>query len=945
MRKFFGLIGCLLASTQLFAGGKIVGSVKDGGTDETLIGVSVSLKKDSLSAPIVGSVTDIDGNFNMEVPAGTYELELKYIGFQPKTVTDIVVQEGKLTTVPVSLNEPKANELEEVVIRGTLKKESINALYTIQKNAVAVSSGISADLIKRSPDKNTGEVLKRVSGASIQDNKFVVVRGLSDRYNAALINNTMMPTTEPNRKAFSFDIIPSNLVDNLVINKTATPELPGDFAGGVIQVFTKDIPDENFVNLSLSLGFNTQSTFKDFISNGHSGSNMLGFDKSDRKLGNQFGDGYTYYKSLSTKDQLAASQTLSNNFQEKTTSALPTQSYQVSWGNTARFANGSKFGSIIAVNYRRSESINQTERRRLISDYSWTYDFPDEERYSYSVNAGAMANFSYVVGKSKFGFKNMYNQLYDDVYYKRHGFNVSNVQEQQISSSVPMQRGLLNSQLEGEHAFGANNSKLYWNLNYTQLNADQNDLRTAFYSRGFTMNGSQPQEGANTPYEIVDRNSRRFFSNMIDRNYGANLNYTTYFNLFNQKQTLKAGYSVLSRNRDFQSRIFNYQATNITDFDNQLAQLPVGEIFATENIGEQGFMLNEFTNPTDAYQVNALLNSGFLMLDNKLSEKIRLIWGLRLESYNQNLYIKSLSTQQETLTQNYMDLLPSLNFTYSVNDKTNLRFAASQTVSRPEFWEIAPFSFYDFDNTWVIEGNPDLKRGKITNLDLRYELYPKAGETISFSLFFKHFNNPIETYLQPISGDADYIGYTNSKSARSIGAEFEIRKTLDFISSTGFFANTTLGGNLAYINSQVDLAGFGGTATRPMVGQSPYLINVSAQYNAPRIGLSSTILYNRIGHRLAYVGNANRPNIYENGRNLLDFQLSKTVLKKQGEVKLTISDILNSPYIFYQDMNGDNKAYQPNDGSLNATSGDSYFRQYRMGTTITLGFTYNLKLK
>jgi TonB-dependent receptor len=937
---------CLLVAGQAFAGGKITGTVTDGASGETLIGVSVSLKQPEKADALSGTITDIDGNFSFEAAAGTYELEIKYVGYQAKTVTEVVVAEGKVTTVPVTMSERKNTELDEVVIRGTMKKESVNALYTMQKNAVSVSSGISADLIKRSPDRNTGEVLKRVSGASVQDNKFVVVRGLSDRYNTAMINNTLMPTTEPNRKAFSFDIIPSNLIDNLVINKTATPELPGDFAGGVIQVYTKDIPDENFINLNISLGYNTQSTFKDFLSNGHGAANNFGFDSKDRKLTNAFGDNYTYYKKLSQAQQIEASKTLKNNYGETKSTALPSQSYQVSWGNTRNFKNGGKFGSIIAINYRRAENINQTERRRLISDYTWTYDYPKEDRYMYSVNTGIMANFAYVVGKSKFGFKNLYNRLYDDVYYKRNGYNVSNAQQQDLSSSVPMERGMLNSQLEGEHAFGANNSKIYWNLNFSNLDANQNDLRTAFYSRPMNINATGgPEERPELPYEIVDRNSRRFFSDMNDKNYGANASYTTYFNLFNQKQTFKAGYYLLSRNRDFQSRIFNYQASNIPTFNGELAKLPAGQIFSPANMGTNGFVLNEFTNPTDAYKVSGLLNAGFLMLDNKLTEKVRLIWGARLESYSQKMDISNQSAIKQTLKQSYVDVLPSVNLSYSLNDKSNLRVAASQTVSRPEFWEIAPFSFFDFDNNWVIEGNPELKRGKITNLDLRYELYPKAGETITFSVFYKHFNDPIETYLQPISGDADYISYTNSKAARSIGAELEVRKSLGFInSSSTFLENVILSGNVAYINSKVDLGGFAGAKDRPMMGQSPYLVNLSAQYADPKLGLTTTVLFNRIGQRIAYVGNATRPNIYENGRSMLDFQLSKSILKKNGELKFTVSDILNRPYVFYQDMNGDNKAYQANDGTLSAKSGDSVFRKYQMGTTFTLSFTYNFRL-
>lgn len=947
MRNLLSLLVCCMLAVQAFADGKIAGTVTDGTSSEALIGVSVSLFKPDQTTPVKGTVTDIDGNFSFEAEAGTYEVEIKYVGFQTKRISDVIVAENKTTNLPVAMTEPKNTELEEVVIQATMKKESVNALYTMQKNAVAVSSGISADLIKRSPDRNTGEVLKRVSGASVQDNKFVVVRGLSDRYNTALINNTMMPTTEPNRKAFSFDIIPSSLIDNLIISKTATPELPGDFAGGVIQVLTKDIPDENFLNFNISMGYNTQSTFKDFVSNGHDAMNNLGFDSKDRKLGSAFGKSYDYYKRLSRDQQIAASKTMENNFGEKKSTALPIQSYQVSWGNAKYFKNGGKFGSVIALNYRRSENINQTQRRRLISDYTWNYDYPLEDRYMFSVNAGVMANFAYSVGKTKIGFKNFYNRIYDDVYYHRSGYNVSNLQQQNLYSSVPMERGLLSSQLEGEHAFGKNNSKLYWNVNYSNLSANQNDLRTAFYSRPFTLNADNgtPTENNQLPYEIVDRNSRRFFSNMKDNNYGANVNYTTYFNLFHQKQTFKAGYYVLSRNRDFKSRIFNYQAVDQAMFNTELAHLPVGEIFAPENMGTSGFFLNDFTNPTDAYKVSGLLNAGFLMLDNKLSEKVRLIWGARVEAYDQKLDIFNQSALPQTLKQNYVDVLPSVNLTYSLNDKSNLRLAASQTVSRPEFWEVAPFSFFDFDNNWVVDGNPDLKRGKITNLDLRYELYPKAGEAFTVSVFYKHFKDPIETYLQNISGDADYISYFNSKSARSIGAEIEVRKSLSFIGDARFLQNTILSGNLAYINSKVDVAGFAGGKDRPMMGQSPYLLNLSAQYNDPELGFTTTILYNRIGQRIAIVGNGSRPNIFENGRNLLDFQISKAVLKKNGELKLTVGDILNSPVVFYQDMNGDNKAYEANDGTLTATSGDSIFRKYKMGTTFTLSFTYNLKFK
>lgn len=941
MRVQLILTALLFFSSNLSGKGIISGTVQEGATAEALIGVSVTLHREGRTEPVMGAVTDLNGSFSFEAEAGHYAVQVSYIGFHPRIIEDIDLSEGQTIPLQVILDEKLQNSLEEIVVRGTRDKESIRALYTMQQTAIPVSSGISADIIKHSPDKNTGEVLKRVSGASVQNNKFVVVRGLSDRYNAAMINDGLMPTTEPNRKAFSFDIIPSHLIDNLTISKTASPELPGDFSGGVIRVFTKDIPDENFVNVGVSFGYNTQSTFKDFISNGHSGLNKLGFERPERKLPSAFGSDYTEYKSQSPDQRIQTSKALPNSFKEESRVALPSQSYQASWGDVRYLKNGGRFGSILALNYRRSENHSRHERRRLISDYTWTYDFPDEDRYAFSVNSGAMANFTYLSGGHKLAFKSFFNKMYDDVYFSRNGFNVSNMQQQEIRSSVPMDKALLNTQLEGEHAFGRGQSRLDWNLNYTQLKANQNDLRTAFYSRPAGLDAQHLPETIQADYEIVDRNSRRFFSRMTDRNYGGNLNFSAAFNLIGQKQHVKAGYGILRRNRDFASRIFNYEVTNPAAFDASLRTLPVGSIFEPANLGENGYVLNEFTNPTDAYDVSGLLNTGYLMLDNHFSDKLRMSWGLRLEHYSQQLNIKNLSAQQERFSDSYLDFLPSVNLTYKMTEATNIRLAASQTVSRPEFWEIAPFSFYDFDNNWVIEGNPELTRGKTTNLDLRYEIYPRAGETVSFSVFYKRFNDPIETYLMPTSGDADYIGYTNSDAARSVGAELEFRKGLDFIRSTGFLSRMTLAGNLAYIYSQVDLGGFSGARNRPMTGQSPYLVNLSAQYLHPELGLTTTLLFNRVGQRIAYVGNANRPNILENGRSVLDFQIAKSLLNKKAEIKFTLGDIFNAPYLFYQDMNGDSKAYRPNSGLLNDAEGDSAFLRYQPGTSYSLGFTYN----
>jgi hypothetical protein len=240
--------------------GKVTGKVTDKKTGEVLIGATVLLQGISK-----GAATNVSGEYALTgIPAGTYEILVKYVGYQNKLISEVQVTNNAATSLNITLDEANTQQLQAVTVRATFRQESTNSLYAQQKNSSRISDGISADAIRRSPDRNTAEVLKRVSGASIQDNKFVVVRGLGDRYNVTTLNNSVMPSTEPDRKAFSFDVIPSTLVDNIVISKTATPDLPGDFAGGNVQVTTKDFPDTKVVTLQVGISGNTQTTFKDF---------------------------------------------------------------------------------------------------------------------------------------------------------------------------------------------------------------------------------------------------------------------------------------------------------------------------------------------------------------------------------------------------------------------------------------------------------------------------------------------------------------------------------------------------------------------------------------------------------------------------------------------------------------------------------------------------------
>lgn len=944
MRIVYLLFAFVLVATQAFAKGKIAGKISEDKTGYAVINAVVVVQ-----GTANGTVTDIDGRYDLEVDPGTYSIEVKYPGYDNKIIEGIVVKDNAVTETNVIMSMSSQTNLDEVVVKTTRNRETVAALYIDQRNNQSLSSGISADIIKRSPDRSTGEVLKRVSGASVQDNKYVVIRGLSDRYNLAMVNNALMPSTEPDRKAFSFDVIPSNLIDNMIISKTATPDLPGDFGGGVVQVLTKDVPDEDFFNIGVGLTYNTQTTFKDFKSNDQPGGASIAFPNSDYDLPSGFGSSYEEYNRLSRDKQAPVAKELTNNYKVNTTSAMPNTSVSASYGKSLKMKNGAKFGMVLGASYGNSKNTSLDLKRG-----NYTLDAVNatslEDQYDYSTNVAGIANFAYVKGKSKVTFKNLFNSMYDATYYERGGFSSSSNQQIKLYSTVPLARKMYNTQLQGKHSLGSGSDLVFdWNLNYSNLTSDQTDLRTAYYGRAATLNADgTPTVTPTGNFLLLDRNSRRFFSNQTDNNYGGSLNLAKSFEINGQKQTIKAGYLGLYKTRNFNARVLQYHIDPLASDDVKVK--PVGEIFATDNVGtSSNYTIIDITNPADAYDASALLNAGYIMFDNNFAKKFRAIWGVRVESYSQTLQSYDKTKTFIDKTDVFTDILPSLNLTYDMNNTTKLRFAVSRTVNRPEFREIAPFGFTDFQNQWSVTGNPDLIRGNITNFDLRYEIYPTPGEAITFGAFYKDFQNPIELKMDDQSNlDLFIFSYKNAKSAYAAGFEFDIHKNMSFLGSQDWLNRLVAGANFTYIYSRVNTSNIIGTnvvnpgtkADRPLQGQSPYIVNLSLLYNTNN-GWAFSALYNRIGERIAIVGNATIATTWENGRNVVDLQVSKTVMKGRGEVKLTVSDLLNSPYTLYWNQIGTKDSYQKGDSKV-GTDQDLIFRQYRLGTNVNVGFTYNL---
>jgi hypothetical protein len=915
------------ASVVSAQGIKLVGKVVNT-KNEVVTGASI--KVEELKRTII---SDVEGQFSVVLePGKKYSLLVSSMGYSSKLISDIDVAASQDNTINIVL-EPQFKSNEAIVIRSTRKQESTVALLTFQRSNTALSSGLAADFIRRTPDKNTGEVLKRVSGASIQDNRFVIVRGLSDRYNAAMLNSAQLPSSEPDKKAFSFDVFPAALIDNIIINKTATPDLPGEFAGGLVQVNTRDIPSKDVLTIGFGLGFNNQSTFKDFTSNKRNKLDWLGFDDGTRSIPSIFPATAQIYRGLGKdaagfEQQVALSQSFRGDvYAPVKSTAAPIQTFNLTYAKNHKFKDGSNLGTIVALNYRNSMLVYDVDRAFYEADGKKVFEFDDRQN-RYLTNLGGIVNISWVKGKNKLSFKNLFNQLYEDNYYTRTGYNTNRLNDLSFSSSYLNQRSLYSTQIEGEHQLSKSGIKFKWNGNGGYNWKIQPDLRTALYAR--TINTS-------LPYEIDPDDTRRFFSDLKDYSAGAGGQFIVPMNWGGRdKQTFKLGGSTLARMRDFRSRIFRYNVGNTQTFNTASGMKPVEKAFLYDNIGKNGFILEEFTNNSDKYFGASILNAGFAMFDNRFGD-FRVIWGARGENFQQLLTSKDQTGYRNVSLTEKFDILPSLNLVYNAGTTQNIRASVSQTVARPEFREIAEFAFFDYEMNYGVKGDTSLKRTSITNYDLRYELYPNAGESISFGAFYKSFIDPIEFRLDPSSNaDSRRYFYQNAVSASTVGFEVELRKGLEFIAPA--LKNLSIFGNYTYLNSQVVFKDLSSSnkevkANRPLQGQSPYLINAGIQYTSTDVNVS--LLYNRVGERLTLVGNEEFPSIFERPRNQLDFQISKKLFASKGEIKLNFADILNNAFYFYENLN-EKTAY---DADI-----DRMFNSYKPGSTITLGFTYDFNL-
>ena len=879
---------------------QLKGVVIDKNSKETLIGAVISIEGTDVKA-----VTDVNGNFSFEgLKDGTYKLYIKYVGYKTLKIDGVQMKDAKLT---IAL-QPDEQQLKGVTVTAVERRNTDAAMIQVAKSSPVIVSNVSAQEISRTQDTNAGEVIRRVPGVSLIDDKFVMVRGLSQRYNNVWVNGGAVPSSEADSRAFSFDIIPSSQIDNLTIVKSPTAEYPADYSGGFIIVNTKEIPAENSFSLSVGGNWNTASAFQDFAYSKGSATDFLAFDNGMRNI--HGGINASLAPQLDANgspiDNYATSllgNHLNNDWMVKSKKPLGDLKLAASL-NHRWMLGGRTLGMLAALNYTNEYRTYEKMENNLFGIYDAANDKPNylrhsvDDQYNNNVRLGTMLNFTLLSkdGNHKYQFKNIFNQLATSRYTWRDGVSAQSNLERSAEYYY-RSRTTYNGQLTGKHTFTSD--ALDWSIGYAYANRHLPDRRRYLIDDAL-------ESGV---YALSTGNDiSREWTQLDEHILSLGINDKHHFKFGNFEPDLQVGAYGEYRSRKYQTRNFIYN-WNVSDnnmpSDFRHSDIPT-LLSNEENMGYDKLYLLEQKQMRNNYRGHNTLGAGYLTLSLPFGQ-FGIHAGVRFEHNDMELISNTRDYEKSETSRHYRtsDFFPSLNTTYKLNDQHQIRLSYGRSINRPEFREVSSSVYYDFDLASNVQGNTELKNCYVDNLDLRYEWYPSRGEIISLAVFYKHFDSPIE-WTYTVAGGTDLIySYKNAKSASNYGIELDIRKSLDFIGLRDFSWSF----NGALIKSKVQFEKGAKEENRPMQGQSPYLINTGLFYKNEPLKMDIALLYNRIGKRIIGVGrsegssgddsNARVPHSYEMPRNTIDLSFAKK-FGSHLELKLNIRDLLAEKVYYKQ---------------------------------------------
>lgn len=979
--------------------------------------------------------SSIDGSYILTAASGTYVLEVSYLSYQTQRIEGVKIEDGQRTALNIAM-KTQTNKLETAVVSVSFKKASVAGLYAAQKNAASVTDGISAEQIARTPDNDMGQVLKRVTGLTTVNNRNVIVRGMSDRYNQAMLDGVVIPSTSQNRRDFSFDIIPTEMVSSVVVNKTATPDVSAEFSGGQVSINTLDIPDKNFTTIQYGIGGNSRTTGKDFFRLGerhtseyfgfnHSSSKQPegiqpwfwngearrldappGYILNDPKLNEEFlmpGSNLKY----NDIDAIAQSKQVNADAMKLYRyKANPNQNLRFALGRRYNFSNGLLFGFSASANIRNEQNIvafNNVRGSSIINGYGEKQHMIESDTigqngagtsYRFNSSSGLVANFGLKGQDFKLAFKNMYARTYNNTYNEniRAAFADLNNPPTKNQYQLPEAMSLQQHQLSGEY-------QLPWKIKaegmfaYNKIKQEILDERKLRYRLTTVLNDQYMFQTPNllnlsgfSNSSVLGKDSR-MWTQINENDYNWSTAFSRIFGEGKSVNTLvKVGYQGWSKQRDLSIfRLLPFTRSNMPDDPSKMAppvEIPYDVLLSPENIGNGVSQAYYYPEPIggNVYDGTMQSHSGYLMLDQKLWNKLRLVYGVRAEYYNlqnrqdemfrkqngdPNDDVNNLIQYKLLVRENNWKFLPSINATYSVTNTFNVRGSYSKTAIRPDFRESGFFGFYDFELDAIISGD-NVESTFIDNVDLRLEWYPSPGEIISLTGFYKYLDKPIEL-VENESFNGGYYVFNNMESAKNRGLEFEIRKNFSFIGERDWLKNLFISANATLLSSSVNalspwkykivdgkevperIKDRAPNQDRPLMGQSPWLLNLGVGYWGDSFGVTAS--YNHRGYRTNTASvNPNRVE-YELAPRQIDFQVYKRFLKQKLEVKFNAANLLDEWTRYYQNQtaysesiggNGE-KIFELVKGDIKYNRADDDIITYRRkdGRRFSLSVTYS----
>ena len=896
--------------------GRIVGRVIDAGTGLGLTDVGVQVV-----GTTIGTASGVDGRFVIpSVTAGTVTIFVRRIGFSAKTITGLYLNPGQTIEQNIALTAATMM-LGAVTVSATAERGSVSEALDQQRISVGVVSSVTAEQIQKSPDGNAAQSVQRVSGVSVQDGKYVFVRGLGERYTTSSLNGARVPSPEPEKRVVPLDLFPAGLLQTITTSKTFTPDQPGDFSGALVDIKTREFPAERSYSASFGGGYAQTATGKALLVGKTTGGESWGMVNSDRQLPALLKDvGNMQGLNLSQGDKNLLVSQFRNAWTPTTGTAAPNMSGALSVGGNDPILFGHRLGYLFSGTFSRSTDVKANQVRALADRGPVKGSTVEIDRFtgstaSQSVLWGGLTNISTMIGAgSRLMFNGMYNRTAENNARVERGSFENEGIEARIQRMQYVERAMYSTQLGAEHQFGEHHA-IDWAGTLSGVSRDEPD-RTEFVQaiERDTPGGAEKFRWLNTG----NGGSVRTFSNLDESNREARANYQLTFGARAGRQhRVKTGVLVRSTSREARSSAYGIGANNAS---NSVRELPPEQIFDGRFANGSLFDIAPLSQG-GSYDAEDRVLASYLMTDWAVTDKVRVIAGARYERDNLDVNAQGTLGDLVAIRKRWSDVLPSLAVNATLPNNQQLRLSASRTLARPEYRELSPIKSRDVLNGDDTQGNEQLERTRIINLDARWEWYPNTGEVLSAAVFAKQFDVPIERVYRAAGSGTRTVFYTNAESATNYGVEFEARKSLDAFAS--FLEGVAIFANLTVMQSEISL--FKNTQasatnlTRAMVGQAPYVLNSGVTWVSKMGNASATVLFNRVGDRIDAAGDAPLPDVTERARNVVDLSL-RLPLMAGFSMRLDAKNLADAAY--------------------RTTQGTVTRDEYRVGRTVQVGLAW-----